>query len=52
VFLITIALAAIGLSTDIGGVRRTGPRPLVLGAALWVLVSVSSLALAAASGIR
>ncbi len=52
VFLITIALAAIGLSTDIGGVRRTGPRPLVLGAALWVLVSVSSLGLAAASGIR
>jgi uncharacterized integral membrane protein (TIGR00698 family) len=52
VFLITIALAAIGLSTDVGGVRRTGPRPLVLGAALWVLVSVSSLALAAASGIR
>jgi uncharacterized integral membrane protein (TIGR00698 family) len=51
-FLITTALAAIGLSTDIAGLRRTGPRPLLLGALLWILVSVSSLALAAASGIR
>ena len=38
--------------TDLAGLRRTGPRPLVLGAVLWVLVSVSSLGLAAASGIR
>lgn len=52
VFLVTVALAAIGLSTDVAGLRRTGPRPLLLGAALWVIVSVSSLALAAASGIR
>jgi uncharacterized integral membrane protein (TIGR00698 family) len=52
VFLITTALAAIGLSTDVAGLRRTGPRPLLLGAALWALVSVSSLGLAAASGIR
>ena len=52
VFLITIALVAIGLSTDVGGLRATGPRPLLLGAVLWVVVSVSSLAVAAASGIR
>ncbi len=51
-FLVTVALAAIGLSTDIAGLRRTGPRPLVLGAALWVTVSISSLALAALSGVR
>jgi uncharacterized integral membrane protein (TIGR00698 family) len=51
-FLITVALAAVGLSTDLAGVRRTGPRPLLLGAILWVIVSVSSLALAAATGIR
>jgi uncharacterized integral membrane protein (TIGR00698 family) len=51
-FLVTVALAAIGLSTDLAGLRRTGPRPLVLGAILWALVSVSSLGLAAASGIR
>ena len=51
-FLITVALAAIGLSTDLAGVRTTGPRPLLLGAILWVVVSVSSLLLAAATGIR
>lgn len=45
IFLIAMALAAIGLSTDIAGLRRTGARPLLLGGILWVLVSVSSLAL-------
>jgi uncharacterized integral membrane protein (TIGR00698 family) len=51
-FLITVALSAIGLSTDLAGLRKTGLRPLMLGALLWALVSVSSLGLAAASGIR
>ncbi|MDQ6847825.1 MAG: putative sulfate exporter family transporter [Candidatus Dormibacteraeota bacterium] len=51
-FLITMALTAIGLSTDLRGVRTTGPRPLLLGALLWVVVSASSLLLAAATGIR
>jgi uncharacterized integral membrane protein (TIGR00698 family) len=51
-FLITVALAAIGLTTDFTALRATGPRPLLLGAVLWVLVSASSLALAAATGIR
>ncbi len=51
-FLITVALAAIGLSTDVRALRSTGPRPLVLGAILWVVVSASSLALAAATGAR
>ncbi|HEY7857609.1 MAG TPA: putative sulfate exporter family transporter [Candidatus Nanopelagicales bacterium] len=45
VFLITVALSAIGLSTDIAGLRRTGPRPLLLGASLWVVVAVTSLGL-------
>ncbi len=49
-FLITVALVAIGLSTDLRALRATGPRPLVLGAVLWVVVSVSSLLLAAATG--
>lgn len=44
-FMITIAMSAIGLSTDLVGLRRTGPRPLILGAALWVIVSVTSLGL-------
>jgi len=45
IFLIAVALAAIGLSTDISALRRTGPRPLLLGGILWVLVSMTSLAL-------
>lgn len=47
VFLITIALSAIGLSTDIRGLRRAGARPLLLGGCLWLLVSVTSLVLQA-----
>jgi len=45
IFLIAMALAAIGLSTDIAGLRRTGHRPLLLGGILWVLVSMTSLLL-------
>jgi uncharacterized integral membrane protein (TIGR00698 family) len=45
VFLITVALCAVGLSTDLAGLRRTGPRPLLLGACLWAIVSATSLAL-------
>jgi uncharacterized integral membrane protein (TIGR00698 family) len=48
VFLITVALSAIGLSTDLRGLRRAGARPLLLGACLWLLVSATSLALQAA----
>ncbi|MFF0200593.1 YeiH family protein [Streptomyces sp. NPDC005017] len=43
-FLITVALAAIGLSTDPARLRRTGPAPLLLGGCLWLVVSVTSLA--------
>lgn len=50
IFLIAVALAAIGLSTDLPALRRAGHRPLILGAALWVLVSVTSLALQFATG--
>lgn len=49
-FLITVALAGIGLSTDLPALRRTGARPLVLGGILWVTVSVVSLALQAVTG--
>jgi uncharacterized membrane protein YadS len=49
-FLITVALSAIGLSTDLAGFRRAGVRPLVLGGALWVVVSLSSLGLQALTG--
>lgn len=43
--MITMALAAIGLSTRPRDIRRAGLRPLALGATLWVLVAASSLAL-------
>lgn len=42
------ALAAVGLATDIGEVRQAGARPVVLGAAVWLAVTVASLALQAA----
>jgi uncharacterized membrane protein YadS len=41
--LITIALAAVGLSIDIKALRDTGPRPILLGAGLWVTVTAVSL---------
>jgi uncharacterized integral membrane protein (TIGR00698 family) len=50
-FLITTALSAIGLSTDLAGFRKAGPRPLLLGASLWVVVSLSSLALQRVFGL-
>lgn len=46
-FLISIALAGIGLTTDIAALRRTGARPLLLGAVLWAAVTVTSLGLQA-----
>jgi uncharacterized integral membrane protein (TIGR00698 family) len=44
-FLLTVALAAMGLETDIGRLRARGLRPLALGAASWVFISGFSLAL-------
>ncbi len=43
--LITVALAAIGLSTRFSELRRTGFRPLLLGAVLWAVVGVTGLLL-------
>ncbi|MFK4084189.1 YeiH family protein [Kribbella sp. NPDC020789] len=43
--LITAALTAIGLSLRPRELRDAGPRPLLLGAILWVLVAVGSLVL-------
>jgi uncharacterized integral membrane protein (TIGR00698 family) len=49
-FLITVALSGIGLSTRPDRLRAAGPRPLVLGAVLWVAVAVASLLLQLATG--
>jgi uncharacterized integral membrane protein (TIGR00698 family) len=47
---ITVALAGVGLAADVTQMRRTGPRPLVLGAILWVLVAALSVGLQALTG--
>ncbi|MET3812219.1 YeiH family protein [Arthrobacter sp. UYEF3] len=52
VFLITVALSAIGLSTDLGGFRRAGTKPLLLGALLWIIVTLTSLGLQYATGLN
>jgi uncharacterized integral membrane protein (TIGR00698 family) len=44
-FLIVVALAGVGLSTDIPGMRRAGFAPLLLGAAGWILIAALSIAL-------
>ncbi|MFE6687644.1 YeiH family protein [Streptomyces sp. NPDC057743] len=44
VFLITVALSAIGLSTQPAKLRRAGAAPLLLGGCLWLVVSATSLA--------
>ena len=48
--MITIALASIGLSTNVRDIRRAGLKPLALGAMLWILVALSSLGLQLATG--
>ncbi len=49
-WMITAALAAIGLSTDVHHIRQAGLRPLALGAVLWVTVALTSLGLQALTG--
>jgi uncharacterized integral membrane protein (TIGR00698 family) len=49
-WMITAALAAIGLSSRLGQVRHAGFRPICLGAILWATVGVTSLALQVATG--
>jgi uncharacterized integral membrane protein (TIGR00698 family) len=50
--LTTVALAGVGLSSDLGAMRRTGLRPVVLAAILWVCVASVSLLLQTATGQR
>ncbi|BDZ65529.1 YeiH family protein [Agromyces mangrovi Wang et al. 2018] len=49
-FLITTAMAAIGLSTDVRALRATGARPLVLGGILSTVVAVTALVVIAVTG--
>ena len=50
-FMITMALAGIGLGTRLSTIRAAGHRPLLLGGILWVLVALTSLGLQAATGM-
>jgi len=47
VALITLALAGVGLTTNLSSLRRAGARPLLLGTLVWAAVAVTSLALQA-----
>lgn len=40
IFLLTMSLAALGLETDLRKLRMKGPRPLALGAAGWVFITL------------
>jgi uncharacterized integral membrane protein (TIGR00698 family) len=44
-FLLSVALAAMGLETDVGKLKAKGLRPLLLGACAWLFISAFSLAL-------
>lgn len=46
-FLIVIALAGVGLGTNLRAMLKTGPRPIVLGFTVWVLVALTSLGMQA-----
>jgi uncharacterized integral membrane protein (TIGR00698 family) len=48
--LTTLALAAVGLSSNLRELRQTGTRPLALGALVWVAVATTSLGLQALTG--
>ncbi|PFG21234.1 YeiH family protein [Serinibacter salmoneus] len=50
VALVAMAMAGIGLSTDVAALRRAGVRPLLLGGALWAVVTLTSLGVLWATG--
>ena len=50
VFLVSVALSAIGMSTNVAALRKAGARPLVLGALLWITVATASLGIQALTG--
>ncbi len=45
IFLIAVALAGVGLATDVQKIRKAGFAPLIVGGILWVLIGVTSLAI-------
>ncbi|MEI6504184.1 MAG: putative sulfate exporter family transporter, partial [Armatimonadota bacterium] len=49
-FLITVALAGVGLGANLRKIVKTGPRPILLGMLVWIGVAVVSLLVQAAIG--
>ncbi len=45
-FVMVVALAGVGLCSDVRRMRAAGLRPLALGAILWIAIAWSSLAIA------
>lgn len=50
-FFIILAMAAIGLNTDLVKLIRTGGKPMLMGACCWVGITAVSLGLQSALGI-
>ena len=50
-FFIVMAMAAIGLNTDVVGLVKSGAKPIVLGAACWIAIACVSLAAQHARGL-
>lgn len=50
-FLIVLAMAAIGLNTDVVKLVKTGGKPLILGATCWICITVVSLAMQSVMGL-
>ena len=50
-FFIVMAMAAIGLNTDIIKLIRTGGKPIIMGASCWIGITIVSLVLQSVMGI-
>ncbi|BCJ26329.1 YeiH family protein [Actinocatenispora sera] len=50
-FLVAVALAGVGTGIGVADFRRAGPKPLLLGGILWVLVAATSLGIQAVTGL-
>ncbi|GIL28932.1 YeiH family protein [Actinocatenispora comari] len=50
-FLVAVALAGVGTGIGVADFRRAGPKPLLLGGILWVLVAATSLGIQVVTGL-
>jgi uncharacterized membrane protein YadS len=50
-FMIVMAMAAIGLNTDVGKMVKAGPKPMMIGLCCWVSIIATSLMVQYAMGV-